>query len=566
MSHSVRGGGRLPFWSWLAAGWAYFGAADVDARLLPKVTARTVVTDSVRPPGLPTDAQLESAGARVGAIHFVKRQLFDAGSGDEDAALFDIANRLHVQTREATLSDQLLFKTGDIYQGRLLAESARILRSTRYLRDAQIRPVTYQNGVVDVEVVSQDVWTLNPGISFGRQGGKNSSGFKLEELNVFGLGTQLGVGYKSSVDRDSKTIFYRDKQLGSSWWDLSARYSDNSDGRLASLALERPFYALNVRWAAGVMLGDDRRIDSRYDLGQIVDQFETQQRQATIYAGFSSGLRAGRTLRWRVGASFDDATYAATTGAMPTRLLPQSRRWVYPWAEAEWLGDEFVTERNRDQIEKTEDISLGWHVRTRLGIAGPALGADRTAILWTLAASKGRLISARQTLLAEWSATGRIEKGKVIGSLTSFESRYYFRQSPRRLLFATLNAQWGLNLDASQQILLGGDNGLRGYPLRYQSGTGRWLLTAEQRFFTNWYPFQLVNVGGAVFYDMGKSWGRDPLGASSRGLLKDIGFGLRLGNSRSALGNVLHIDVALPLDRGAGIKSLQFLVETKRRF
>ena len=65
---------------------------------------------------------------------------------------------------------------------------------------------------------------------------------------------------------------------------------------------------------------------------------------------------------------------------------------------------------------------------------------------------------------------------------------------------------------------------------------------------------------------MGSTWGRDPLGAPSQGLLRDVGFGLRLGNSRSALGNVLHIDVAYPLDGDASINNVQFLIETRKTF
>jgi hemolysin activation/secretion protein len=124
----------------------------------------------------------------------------------------------------------------------------------------------------------------------------------------------------------------------------------------------------------------------------------------------------------------------------------------------------------------------------------------------------------------------------------------------------------GAALDADQQILLGGDNGLRGYPLRYQSGRGRWLFTAEQRLFSDWYPFQLFNVGGAVFYDMGSTWGRGPLGAPSQGLLRDVGFGLRLGNSRSARGNVVHLDVAWPLDGDRDARQVQYLIETRMSF
>jgi hemolysin activation/secretion protein len=159
-----------------------------------------------------------------------------------------------------------------------------------------------------------------------------------------------------------------------------------------------------------------------------------------------------------------------------------------------------------------------------------------------------------------------VEHGVLNGATLGIGGRYYFRQSPRRVFYMDLSTEAGKNLDADQQILLGGDSGLRGYPLRYQAGEGRWLFTAEQRFFTNWFPFQLFNVGAAVFYDMGSTWGRDPLGTPSQGLLRDVGFGLRLGNSRSALGNVLHIDVAFPLDGDSSIRSMQFLVETKKSF
>jgi len=42
--------------------------------------------------------------------------------------------------------------------------------------------------------------------------------------------------------------------------------------------------------------------------------------------------------------------------------------------------------------------------------------------------------------------------------------------------------------------------------------------------------------------------------------------GLRLGSSRSSFGNVVHIDLAFPLDGGADIDKVQLLVETKATF
>jgi outer membrane protein assembly factor BamA len=545
---------------------ATHAAASDPTRVLPSVKSRSTRLDTSRPADVPDDAALEASGARIGAIYFRPLQLFDIGGLDQDTSLFRLANRLHIRTRDQTIADQLLFHAGESYNPSAIAESARILRSTRYLRDASIRPVAYHDGLVDIEVTTQDVWTLNPGLSFGRHGGKNTAGFELEELNFLGLGTQLGLGFKSGVDRDSKSVFYRDRQLGSSWWDLSATYSDNSDGRFADFSLERPFYSLETQRAGGVSVKDDLRVDSRYDLGKVIDKFETHAKQASAYWGFSNGLTNDWTRRYSVGLTYDEHAFADAPGANPARLLPQDRKLVYPWLAAEWVQDRFATTLNRDQIEKIEDYSLGWRLRAQVGFASSAIGSDRNAVMLEGTASTGYDLSERQSLNLSADASGRYEDGDLANGLLSAEARYYFRQSPRRLFFMGLSATAGSNLDVDEQVLLGGDNGLRGYPLRYQAGTGRFLFTAEQRVFTNWFPFQLFNVGGAVFFDMGRTIGHDPLGSQSQGLLKDVGVGLRLGNSRSALGNVLHIDLAFPLDGDSSISSMQVIVETKRSF
>lgn len=535
-------------------------------RVLPSISSRTTPTAIGRPQNIPSDAELTTAQATIGKVTLRTRDLFDTSLPYENTSLFRAANRLHIQTRDSTVRKQLLFKTGDRYQGRLLEESERLLRATRYLLDAQIEPVAFHDGVVDIEVVTQDVWTFNPGVSFGRKGGVSTSGFELEELNLLGLGTQLGVGFKSGVDRTSKILSYRDRQLGSSWWDLSARYSDNSDGRLGEFLLERPFYALDTHNAGGIAFHDDRRVDSRYDLGQMVDQYETSAHFARVYWGHSTGLHEGWVTRWSYGVTWDELKFGPAPGTVGAQLIPPDRKLTYPWIAAELIQDDYRTARNRDKIEKTEDYSLGWRARAQIGYASEALASDRNAMTFDSTLSRGLALSERQTLLLDAHASGRLEGSNLAGTVLGAEARYYFQQSRHRLLFMNFVADSGTNLDLDQQILLGGDNGLRGYPLRYQAGTGRWLFTAEQRFFSNWYPFRLFNVGGAVFYDMGRTWGRDPLGAPSQGLLKDVGFGLRLGGNRSAQGNVLHIDVAFPLDGDSSIRNVQFLLETKHSF
>ena len=107
---------------------------------------------------------------------------------------------------------------------------------------------------------------------------------------------------------------------------------------------------------------------------------------------------------------------------------------------------------------------------------------------------------------------------------------------------------------------------MRGYPLRYQNGDSKMLITIEQRYFTDWYPFRLMRVGGAIFADAGRVWGRNPLGSEPLGWLKDVGFGLRLAPTRSSSSKMVHIDVAFPLDGDPTIDSVQISLEAKRSF
>ena len=64
-------------------------------------------------------------------------------------------------------------------------------------------------------------------------------------------------------------------------------------------------------------------------------------------------------------------------------------------------------------------------------------------------------------------------------------------------------------LDPETQLLLGGDTGLRGYPLRYQAGDRRGSSSWSSAFFSDRELFHVLHLGAAVFYDVGRAWFKD---------------------------------------------------------
>jgi hypothetical protein len=518
-------------------------------------------------PGVPSDAELEASGAVIGKIVIDNQNIFDLDNPKDDTWLFRLANRLHERTRASTIRDQLLFRSGQRYSRRLLDESERILRANGYFYDAWIRTTSYHDGKVDLRVTTKDVWTLNPGFNFGRSGGTNSTGVQLEDENFLGSGVDLKVAHSSSVDRTSNELQVTAAHAFGTFVSVIGTYADLSDGYLREFSVQQPFYALDTRWAAGVYTIHDLQTDSLWDRGQIIDQFKDQHQGAQIYGGLSEGLQNGWVRRWSAGVTYDEHDFSRADTWTGITAIPQDRRFVYPWVQFDLVQDDYERIYNHDQIARTEDFYLGTAVRARVGWAGGGVGSSQTAVLYQTNASTGfRSQSNKQTLLLFWDFSGRISDWRVQNGVMDAAIRYYVEQSKNWLFFTTLYATKGWRLDLDDQILLGGDSGLRGYPLRYQDGTGRALFTVEQRYFTDWYPFRLFRVGGAIFFDAGRTWGTAPLAPPNYGTLKDVGFGGRFGNSRSGLGNVVHVDVAFPLGAPSGIKGVQFLVKTEAGF
>jgi hypothetical protein len=520
-----------------------------------------------RPADLPSDKELEAAGAVIGKVDIDIRNIFDESDAREANGLFRLANHLHIRTKRATVKAQLLFASGDKYLARKLAETERVLRLLTYVYDARVVPVHYADGKVDIKVITKDVWTLSPGISFGRAGGTNSTNFNLQDSNFLGWGKALQVSHGSTVDRTSDTIAWTDPNVFGSRWTSALTYSDSSDGSNRSLQVIHPFYSLDAPWSTKITALKFDRTISRYNLGNIVDQFNDSESAYELSGGLSSGLIDGWTKRLTFGMRYDNNDFLPTPAtSVPAKILPPDRVLSYPFVGFDILQDKYKKVGDENQIGRTEDLYFGSEITGEVGLSNGAFGADRNAIMLAAKALRGIELTELQQLFLTGDFSSRIEDGRARNLIADAAAKYYWRWREDWLLYAGLSGTVTDSLDPDMQLLLGGDNGLRGYPLRYESGTSRALFTVEQRFYTDWFPFRLVRVGGAVFADVGRTWGSGVIGNSDPGLLRDVGFGLRIGNTRSGLGNVLHVDFAFPLNNIAGIQKFQFLVQTMQSF
>jgi outer membrane protein assembly factor BamA len=516
---------------------------------------------------MPTFAELEAAGARIGEIRIHADNIFDLNDPRENNFLFRLANAIHIQTRPQVIRQALLFESGQPVSVQKIEETERLLRGYDFLYDASIRPVAVHDGVVDVEVRTRDTWSLDVSASASREGGANKGRISIAEENLFGTGISVGVGYTSEVDRKGTTFNISDGNVFGTRTSASYAYSSNDDGHGQSASLQRPFYELNARWAAGFSASEGEGTDAVYNAGNSVAQYRHRHQVVETFGGWSAGLVNGWVRRYSIGVSHVNDQYTLDPGNTAPERLPSDLRLVGPFVRFQLIEDEFRQDTNLNLIGRVEDFAMGIQANVQLGRALESLDSTRDSWLYSANISNGFDITRDSFMLTNAYVNGRYADGdgsenNSIGAL----ARYYQRRGRHVVLYSALSGDAANNPDLPGPLTIGGDNGLRGYPLRYQAGERRVLFTAEARGYTDWYPFRLFRVGGAVFYDTGRAWKGENQNTVNSGWLRDVGFGLRLLSARSSKGNVLHADFAFPLDRTDDIKSWQFLVTSRVSF
>ncbi len=523
--------------------WLLCGAASIVWSSYPAMAA-----ESAPDQGIPPFTELQALGAIIGQIRVDTHNIFNLDDPAEDYVLFKAANAYHITTRQSLIMRMLLFRSGEPVSVRLIEETERLLLANAPIYDVTIEPVAYHDGVVDIAVTTHDTWTLQPGISFSRTGGTNSNGLALKEQNLFGTGISFGVARTSSVDRSGSEFEFSDSHAFDGWTTISLAHAKYTDGSNDSFVLNRPFYALDTRWAAGVSASKFERIDSIYNGGNISGEYRHHQDRAQAYGGWSKGLIDGWTQRYSAGVDSQTDTYQFDPTLSPPVRPPPDQTLAGPFVRYELVEDNYQKVTNRDRIQRPEYFAMGFQSLVQVGRALSEFGSTQNPWLISATVSDGFRVLDRQDLLTAGSISRQY--GNETGDRRALggSAHYYVPQSPRALFYAAASVDAIDSPIAADQLQLGGDNGLRGYPLRYQTGSHRALMTVEERIYTDWYPFRLFRVGGAIYYDVGRAWGGPTENTANTRWLSDIGCGLRIVSDRSSAGNVLHVDIAVPVN------------------
>jgi outer membrane protein assembly factor BamA len=509
-------------------------------------------------------------GARIGEVRVVRRPIFDESDPEQDNVLYRTLNALNTPTWKSALRAQLVFEEGDVYEPEMIAESERVLRQREYLTAAWVGVTRVCGDEVEVSVLARDTWTLFPTVGGSRSGGENTTNTGISDPNFLGSGKSVGVSYTRDPDRTETSVDFDDPNVFGSHWQTGFSFDERSDGRGRSAYLERPFYSERAEWRFGLSGIDDVREQSRFVGAESIADFRRSQEFAGIDVGWRLAERNGRQLRLLAGYRYDALEFERLPDEPDLDVLPEDRTLSYPWLGFDYRENRFREMTNLTQLQRVEDVRDGFVWRTELGYSSPGLGATEDRVVLNMDFQDALL--ATTTNYARYglsqSGTYRLDENRVENLQGTLSVEYFHGGSVRwNSWYTNLSVTAARNLTVDQQLLIGGENGLRGYPSDYQQGNRRALWTLERRYFPDWHPFKLFRLGGVVFTDMGRAWFDDGRNnGPDDGFLKDVGFGLRLASSRIEVQRMLHLDFAFPLDGDDSIDQVQVLLRGRSNF
>lgn len=522
-----------------------------------------------------------------GAVSRVEFRVHDAFEGSEthsglERAVYDIGNRLHIDTREATLRRRLPFRAGDTVSIDVLRETEKNLRAEEFLADAIVEVRRLPDSTFAVMVTSYDQWSTALGVSLGRQGGEWTGWIGPVESNLLGTGQRVGFFLSHDLERDSRFIDYSNTAFTSLRLRLLAQYAWLSDGSSYAFSVTLPFRTRGQRWGFSVSASGNEFAESEYLSGNALDRLAREDRldsagqrlfgrtnvlgqwertrSQSLYFGvtraFGSALKVSVTPFYQrdLRDTVPGFAYLVPTSMLATRdsLGIPAVRPDYDVRRDEVLGATFSiyryafkTVHNFRNLKWSENIETGWRLSLSAGRNQSWLGArdDATYLAYTGVYNDAW----RDALFVNTSASLRhfVDGGgrSRDGSASMAGEAQWKPVPPLATVLTASYTRTFANPDA-QPLYLGEESGLLGYPNFYYAGRQRLLLAAEQRFFPP-VEFGTLVPALAVFVNAGDAW--DEGRRAPGDLHYAAGVGLRLGATRSVQKVVNHINLTWPL-------------------
>jgi hypothetical protein len=299
------------------------------------------------------------------------------------SAIAKTANRLHINSKESTILNNLFVREGKPLNPYRLADNERLIRNLDFIMDARIfvKPISGNLDSVDILVVTRDVFSFSgafvPNIPAKYQ-------FSLQDINFQGLGQHVQFGQVFDLNRKPHygyEGFYQIINLKGSFVDAMIGYTNLNSGISVGNENESSFYfKLNrslyqpfARLAGGIELSDNTSENIYKKPDSIFARYRYLVQD--YWLGYSFGykrlpndLRENRKRKFIALRGFDQNFLNSTHTDLtePDRFVYRNKASLL--TQLTFFRQDFYKTQYVLGFGRTEDIPYGYRISFTTGI------------------------------------------------------------------------------------------------------------------------------------------------------------------------------------------------------
>lgn len=490
-------------------------------------------------------------GKVIGKIFIKKLEIFGPSVNDttrKGSKIEHFASKsFHYNTREKVIRQSfLLFKEGDKLNPQTLKDNERLLRANPIIHDARIYIIERPNvsWMVDVLVITQDVWSIN----FDVSGDSFSNfGFGVEEKNFQGRGHSLlnKVTWRADdpYQRFGWRSIYTVPYIGSSFVSGQLKLINERDLAQYSVQIYRPFLTVETRNAGSAELGYTRVREYKRLILRNAARNDIDSALTYKVSFFYSDVWYGRAFRLDPTQPNKQLILAVRRSSFEHRNRPEvsvDTNKIY-WNRTNWLASVGYSNRNykRDLLiygfGRTEDVPIGNLFAFTLGTENTEFGTRGYA---SLQFAKGKYLPANKGYLYVLANAGTYLKQKqaqqgVVGIQSFYFSPLIKVGKSQTRQFINFGFTYGINRDALDYLNISGREGILGVNSDRLRGDKRLTLGYETVLFSHKSIFGF-RIAHFAFANLGLVSLKDKLLIDSK-LYQGYGIGFRLRNENLAI-------------------------------
>lgn len=500
----------------------------------------------------------------IDSIVLDNRNIYDIENKTYDNFIFKLANKLHFKTNETVIKRELLFEKGDHYSVNLIEETLRNLRRRLVLFDAWIEEKILPNGHLLLRVVTIDQWSLSSGININRDGNETRYKIGLREKNFMGNNQLFSFYYINNSRDDYIETDFSDIRFFGAPYRIDLKYINNPVSSIKRIRFGRPFYTLKQKFSYDINISktygrrdiynDSIVIAESFNDGDLTE-IRLSHRFGTYYKKFETNL----TYKYRYEKNSGTFIYTNTPedSALAISSFPDDSVYHRLGIINNYSQFQYIKLRQIDGFSFTEDFITGYFITLDFERAfEPSFNNYEFDIIKF---KFSRNISFRSNLIfldyghSFWYRESSKKKHSSFFSVKFYNHSFSYLTLAIR--GAYLSDWYQVN---SNNLILGGSSGIRGYNTYFRTGNRKAILNIESRFFPG-IKFMSLIWGGVLFADIGNIWKADePI--TIRNYNNSIGAGLRIAFDKSSK-NIIRFDFAYSKQN-----NWEFSIGTKQYF